>query len=242
MGVPLAACTTREFIDWLVEQSTSRERAHPAFITYINAWCSNVSEHDPEYNQLLRQADLVYADGQAIVWASRILGDPVPERVNAADFILDFCRAAAARGVTIYALGSPEGVARKATERFQQQIPSLKIVGSHSGYFPDHKAMTAEIAAAGADLLIVGMGVPLQEKWVAANLSECGVRAIWCVGAMFEYFADYRARAPEWVRRAGLEWAFRLILEPSRLWRRYVIGNSVFLWRVARAAASRRRR
>lgn len=238
LGVPMAVCTTGEFIRAVLDDAAAPSLPRPAFITYVNAWCSNISARDSDYRALLHQADCVYADGQAIVWASRFLGTPLPERVNAADFILDFCREAARRGLSLYLLGGPEGVAAGAAKKFLRSAPGLRVLGAEYGYFSGEAAEQAaieRIAQASPDILIVGMGVPHQEKWVWRNLDRFRTRAVWCVGAMFEYHAGYRARAPRWVRHAGLEWAFRLMLEPRRLWRRYIIGNTVFIARVLAA-------
>jgi N-acetylglucosaminyldiphosphoundecaprenol N-acetyl-beta-D-mannosaminyltransferase len=244
LGIPLARITTAGFVSGFLNAIVARrpagEGVRPLFVTYLNAACSNISANDAEYADVLRLADAVYADGQAIVWASRVLGRPLPERVNAADFIVEFCREAAMRGVSLYLLGSAEGVAAGAAAELCRQVPALDIRGAECGYFSDDgAAVTDRIRAASPDLLLLGLSVPLQEKWAISRLDRLGVRAVWCVGAMFEYHAGHRARAPVWVRKAGLEWLFRLALEPRRLWRRYIVGNVVFIWRVVRAALSR---
>lgn len=238
-GIPLVPWTASGFIFHMMNLAATRERSAPAFVSYLNAWCYDLACRDAEYAKLLRKADAVYADGQAIVWASRVLGAPVPERVNAADFISDFCRAAAERHLSLYLLGSALGTAQGAAARFAEMAPGLQIAGTHSGYFDSDEEVVADIAAAAPDILLVGMGVPRQEKWVAAHLTQLNAKVVWCVGALFEYYAGQRARAPVWVRKAGLEWAFRLALEPRRLWRRYLLGNAEFVWRVLNARASR---
>lgn len=240
LGVPLARCTTGEFVGALVAAAAERDRAAPLFVTYLNAWCTDIAVRDAAYSAVLHSADAVYADGQAVVWASRFLGDPVPERVNAADFIGDFCRAAARAGLRMYLVGSRDGVAAAAADALRAQAPGLQVVGAEHGHFADggEEAVT-RIAAAAPDLVIVGMGVPLQEKWAWGNRARLNTRAIWCVGAMFEYHGGARTRAPVWVRKAGMEWLFRLALEPGRLWHRYLVGNAKFVWRVLRAKAGR---
>jgi N-acetylglucosaminyldiphosphoundecaprenol N-acetyl-beta-D-mannosaminyltransferase len=242
MGVPLVRCSTGEFIGALVGAAAASDRTAPLFVTYLNAWCTDIAARDAAYSAILHSADAVYADGQAVVWASRFLGDALPERVNAADFIADFCRAAGRAGLRLYLVGSEEGVAASAAKALQAQAPGLAIAGAEHGHFDDGgEAAVARIAAAAPDLLIVGMGVPLQEKWAWANRARLNTRAIWCVGAMFEYHGGVRARAPVWVRKAGLEWLFRLALEPRRLWRRYIVGNARFLGRVMRAKSAAKR-
>jgi N-acetylglucosaminyldiphosphoundecaprenol N-acetyl-beta-D-mannosaminyltransferase len=240
LGVPLVPWTTDEFENWMVDRATDASPQRPVFVSYVNAWCSNVAARDAAYAEILRAADAVYADGQAVVWASVLLGRPMPERVNAADFIVDLCRRFARQGVRVYLLGSAEGVAARAAQSLARQAPGLRVVGAASGYWlDDGAAAAAAIAAAAPDVLLVGLGVPFQEKWAWERRSALNARVIWCVGAMFEYFGGVRARAPRWVRRAGFEWLFRLMLEPRRLWRRYLVGNAVFLWRVLRACLTR---
>jgi len=243
LGMPLVRCTTGEFVGALVAATAERDRAAPLFVTYLNAWCTDIAARDAAYSAVLHSADAVYADGQAVVWASRFLGDPVPERVNAADFIADFCRAAARAELRLYLVGSAEGVAAAAADSLKQQVSGLKIVGAEHGHFDDGgEAAVARIATAAPDMVILGMGVPLQEKWAWANRARLNTRAIWCVGAMFEYHGGARARAPVWVRNAGMEWLFRLALEPARLWHRYLVGNARFVARVARARLAGGRR
>lgn len=243
LGVPLCRLTTNEFIVLLlretVERSANTSRP-PFFVTYLNAACSNLAAQLPDYRAVLSQSDVVYADGQAIVWASRWLGSPLPERVNAADFFVRFCQRCAEANLSLFFVGSAEDIAERAAHRIMQQVPGLRIVGALSGFFEgEGDEVIARIKAASPDILIVGRSVPLQERWAWKHRLEFGAKAIWCVGALFEYYSGHRLRAPVWMRRAGLEWLFRLALEPRRLWRRYIIGNAVFLWRVARQVFQR---
>ncbi len=236
LGVPLVAVDTSSFIMGMME--LARRNAGPAMVTYLNAWCSNIAAKDPQYARLLQSAEAVYADGQAIVWAARHLHTPIPERVNAGDFILEFCREAQRHGLSLYLLGSEDGVAAAAAQRFQLEVPGLNIVGAEAGFFPGgEEAVLERVRQAAPDFLLVGMGVPRQEQWAAEHLPQLNARVVWCVGALFEYYGQARARAPRWMIRAGLEWLFRLVLEPRRLWKRYLVGNVVFVWRVLRAKA-----
>jgi N-acetylglucosaminyldiphosphoundecaprenol N-acetyl-beta-D-mannosaminyltransferase len=236
LGLPLLATSTDEFIKWMLDLSDAaemREEDSRHFVTYLNAACVNIAASDSAYRAILRQADGVYADGKAVVWASRWIGAPVPERVNAADFILRFCREAAARGKSVYLLGSAPGVAAAAGQRFMQETSGLQVLGAESGYFEQgDDAVVASIASASPDFLIIGMGVPLQETWAWQRRDRLNAQVVWCVGAMLEFYAGYRRRAPQWMCKAGLEWLFRLMIEPRRMWRRYLIGNIAFLWRV----------
>lgn len=242
LGVPVAAVTVADFSRAVVDAaSPDLSQINPLFITYLNAACSNIAADDPEYREILLGADCVYADGQAIVWAAKMLGGTLPERVNAGDFITNFCRAAGARGVRIALVGGRPGVAARAAKRWIQEAPGLQVVATIDGFFDGTgDSVAEEIAQAQADLVLVGMGVPLQEKWAWAKRQRLGAKVTWCVGALFEYYGEGRPRAPVWVRRAGFEWLFRLVLEPRRLWRRYVIGNTRFVARVVKAMAKKR--
>lgn len=241
-GVGVARITVDEFIDYVCTQSSGfdekgqhHQSDAPLFITYMNAACSNISADDPDYLAILRQSHCVYADGQAVVWAAKFLGYGLPERVNAGDFIIDFCRRTLMHGIPVALMGGRDGVAGRAADAWKAQVPGLKIAGTWSGFFEgDGDSVAEEIRRSGAGILLVGMGVPLQEKWAWAQREKLGVRAIWCVGALFEYYGENRPRAPIWMRRAGLEWLFRLALEPRRLWHRYLVGNVRFVYRVLR--------
>jgi len=228
----------RRMLDW------ARLTGFARLVAYLNAHNVNVVFEDPEYAAILRKAALVYADGMSVVWGWRLLGQTLPCRVNAADFILDFCRRAADEGVSLYLLGSAPSVAERAAERWKASAPGLRIAGTRSGYFgpEDEEAVAEEIRRAAPAILLVGMGVPRQEKWAARWKERLNVPLIWCVGALFEYWGAGRWRAPVWMRRCGLEWAWRLALEPRRLWRRYLIGNARFLrnlWRLRQAVRDR---
>ncbi len=237
--IPVGRWTTRELTEVVCARAAA---AQPLFVTYVNAHNINVAARDEHYARALREADIVYADGMAVVWASRWLDSrhPLPERVNAGDFFPGFCSECARRGLSLYLLGSEPGVARRCADRMRRHAPDLKIAGASDGFwgrggeFADERAALRAIRESGARILLAGMGVPRQELWARARAADLGVPVVWCVGALFEYYAGQRARAPVWMRRAGLEWAFRLALEPRRMARRYLIGNAEFLWRTAR--------
>ena len=233
LGIPVRAITVQDFIETVIRLAKDKRRS---FITYVNAHCLNVSAGDEEYRRVLLEADLVYADGMAIVWAARALGGRLPERVNAGDFFPAFCRRCEEEDVSLYFLGSKAEESAGAAETAAAATPGLRIAGHHHGYFSGQETpdVIEAINGSGADVLVVGMGVPRQEFFVTENREALDVPVCWCVGALFEYYSGRRARAPLWMRRWGLEWLFRLILEPGRMWRRYVVGNVVFVKRVLR--------
>lgn len=233
LGIQIQKITAREFVESVLRMAKDTRRV---FVTYVNAACIDRYFHDAEYARLIDKADLVYADGQAVVWASRFLHQALPERVNAGDFFEEFCRRCAELEIRLFFLGSKPGITQAAVARLKGVLPGLQVVGTHHGFLgqEESEAVVNVIRQGKPHVLVVGMGVPRQEKWVASHRSALEVPVCWCVGALFEYISGQRARAPVWMRRAGMEWLFRLILEPGRMWRRYLIGNLVFVWRVVK--------
>lgn len=204
------------------------------FITYFNAHCLNVSFNDHEYKKILRSADLVYAGGQGIVWASRFLGMPLPERVNILDFFDKLAKQLTGRKISIYLLGGEKNIVKNTEAVLRKK--GLDIAGARRGFFTqeEEKDIIREINALRPDILMVGMGVPKQEKWICGHLDELDVSLCWAVGAAFEWISGYRKRAPKWMIRFSLEWLHRLYQQPRRLWSRYLLGNFLFIYRVLR--------
>jgi N-acetylglucosaminyldiphosphoundecaprenol N-acetyl-beta-D-mannosaminyltransferase len=192
----------------------------------------------------LLEADLVTADGMSIVWASRLLGQPLKQRVTGIDLFERLVDRAAEQGWSVYFLGSREESVRGVTEKSLKSHPTLRIAGWHNGYFDasESESVAKAIRASRADLLFVAMGSPVQELWIASNLERTGVRFAMGVGGSFDHLSGFARRAPGWMQRAGLEWLYRLMREPRRLWRRYLVGNSAFIWLVVRQCRSDRNR
>ncbi len=229
--LPIDRLTVTGVIERVEEFIRSRK---PHQIAYLNAHCINRAFEDKEYMKIIQQSDLVYPDGMGVVWASHLTHSPLPERVNIGDFLFDLCRLAEKKKYRIYFLGSSPGVAERAVQAVLEQCPAMEIAGYNHGYFTpgEEKAIIADIAKSRADILLVGFGVPDQEKWIHKNLDKLKVPVAWGVGALFEYYSGKVSRAPFWMRSHGLEWLYRLVLEPSRLWKRYLIGNVLFIMRV----------
>jgi len=239
-GIKIDALTRDEFLDrvraWACGVSS------PRLITYLNAHCINLYFKNPEYARIVDGADCVYADGQSVVWAAKFLGEPLTGRVSAGDFFPQFSEMCASEGFSLYLLGSRPGVAEKAAENIKYEFPTLKVAGCRSGYFSadEEPVIVKDIMDAHPSVLLIGMGVPRQEIFAASHKNEMGVPVVWCVGALFEYIAGVTRRAPVWMRRIGLEWIFRLAMEPCRLWRRYLLGNVSFLMRVIKYRLKRK--
>lgn len=232
LGFSVFAGARRELIEHVLERA--RKSRGPQRIGYLNAAQVNRASADPAFARTLRSMDLLYADGQSIVWAGRRSGATLPERLTAADFIEDFLRRAASLGVSIALVGGQPGSAASFSAFWRNQIPGLEFRYVHDGTFSDVETdeILDEIRRSHADVVLIGMGAPRQERLAEAAAGDGHAGVWWCVGALFEYGSWGKRRAPLWMRRSGLEWAFRLAQEPRRLAVRYLIGNPVFVWRV----------
>jgi N-acetylglucosaminyldiphosphoundecaprenol N-acetyl-beta-D-mannosaminyltransferase len=177
------------------------------------------------------RAALVVADGQPLVWCSRWLGQCLPERVTGVDLVDVLCQRAAAEGKKVFLLGSRHDTVETLASRLRARHPNLQIEFA-DGYFgrDESEARVALINASGADILFVGMGVPLQEYFLEEHWDRLNVGLALAVGGSFEVLAGERLRAPRWVQRVGMEWLFRLVQEPRRLFARYVVTNTQFVW------------
>jgi exopolysaccharide biosynthesis polyprenyl glycosylphosphotransferase len=233
LGVPVDVLTTPELIARVEQLADDAARTH--LVCYVNAACLNQAVFDRRYRAILHQADLVYADGMGVVWASNLTDCPLPERITLGDMLPELCRLAVSRGLRLFFLGGRPGVAAQAAQRLVERFPGLAVVGTQHGYFSsrDDERIIEQINQARPHILLVGMGVPKQEKWLWQHRKALRVPLLWGVGAVFEYYAGATPRAPVWLRRLGCEWAFRLAVEPGRLWRRYVFGHAFFILRAA---------
>lgn len=233
LGVPVGVLFRSDLIRQVEHFVTSGGRYR---IMYANVHVLNIAYHDAELRRILNEADLVYCDGAGVKWGARILGRPLPERMTGADWIHDLCRACQETGMTLYLLGGEPGVAAEAARVLMARYPGLNVVGTHHGHYDhdgsENDAVIAEINALHPDILLVGFGTPLQEKWIGRHFQRLQVPVVWAVGALVDFVTGKKPRAPRWMLDHGLEWLYRLCTEPRRLWKRYIVGNPVFIWRV----------
>ena len=197
-------------------------------------------QHDPELRKAILGCELITADGQAVVWASRLLGQRLPERVAGIDLMHELLEAAARQGHGVFLLGARAEVLAEAEAAIMRRLPALRVVGRHHGYFTpgaEEDEVVDAIAAAEPDLLFVALETPAKELFLARHRSRLSVPFIMGVGGTFDVLAGVRRRAPAVFQRLGLEWLYRLAQDPRRLAGRYVVGNSRFIWLVARAVA-----
>lgn len=224
-GVPVDPFTERSLTDALV--GWAREPGVHVAVG-VNAHVCNLARRDPELREFLAHA-VTYADGQSVVWAARLLGGELPERLATTDLALPVIRAAAAAGVPVYFLGAVAGVAEAAAERMRAQAPRVRL-RAHHGYFSEDETerVLADIAQHGTGILFVGMGDPQQERWVQRHIDRLPSVVLTC-GGLFDWLSGANRRAPRWLIRGGLEWFWRLCLEPRRLAKRYLVGNPAFI-------------
>jgi N-acetylglucosaminyldiphosphoundecaprenol N-acetyl-beta-D-mannosaminyltransferase len=225
LGVPFDSVTTTETID-IVNRMV--ESGAPHYIATANVDFLVQAAHDVELRRILFDAHLVLCDGTPLLWASRLLGNRLPERVAGSDVVPLLLKEAAEKGYRVYFLGAEPEIAAKAMEKLRAEFPSLQIVGHHSPPFKplvemDHEEIIRRIRAAQPDMLFVGFGCPKQEKWINMHYQRLGVPVCVGVGGTIDFLAGHRRRAPMWMRTAGVEWMYRMAQEPKRLCKRYCI-------------------
>ncbi len=230
LGVPLHAVQEGELLDLCAAGVAQGDTECASLFAYMNLHGVYVYHRNEYLRKATELADVVYIDGMPLVWAARAAGYRVrsKHRVTSIDF-LDRLLARAAEGRwRIFFLGGTEESCVKACGLFREKHPGLEI-GWHNGYFkiqPDHaenQEVLRQIEAFQPDLLFVGMGMPRQEQWVVENLPQVRAKVVWCIGAMMDYFAGIVPTPPRFLGRLGLEWLYRLLSEPKRLWYRYLV-------------------
>lgn len=235
LGTPLSLCDKTALLAF-IQQAVAQKQA----ITVLsgNIYSFNLAYERPWLRAFFNRADIVRLDGAGVRLGARILGHTTPQRMTWADFGWDLAEMAARNGLTMFLLGSKAGIADKAAAKLKERYPELQIVGTHHGYFDKtrdsaaNQAVLQMIADAQPDLLIVGFGMPLQERWLSETRDLLAATVVLTGGAVFDYISGELQRGPAWMNDHGLEWLARLLIEPRRLWKRYVIGNPLFVWRV----------
>ena len=203
-----------------------------------NVHCLNLCYRDPALRGFLNCADVVFCDGAGVMLAARLLGRRIPARITYADWAWRLAAFAEAEGFSMYLLGARPGVAEEAARRLRARHPDLQVVGVRHGYFdqaagsPGNEAVVREVNGARPDILLVGLGMPLQENWLMENRDRLNAGVALTGGAVFDYVSGGLNRGPRFLTDNGFEWLARLLVEPRRLWRRYLLGNPLFLLRV----------
>lgn len=229
-GVRVGSFTRDSFVDRVV---TMARGDSTRVAVGVNAHVCNLARTDARLREAV-STSTTYADGQSVVWAARILGGHLPERLATTDVAEPVLRAAATEGLPVYFLGAAEGVAERAAEILRDRIPGLRLQ-THHGYIAENEisGVLDEIAAHGTRILFVGMGDPAQQYWVETHRDRLPPAVLTC-GGLFDWLSGSNRRAPAWMITSGLEWLWRLMIEPRRLARRYLLGNPTFITAVMR--------
>ena len=207
------------------------ERGVPTQHVVINASKVNLMEDDEMLRGIVNSCPLINADGASIVMAAKRLDVPLTERVTGIDLFLRLVERAQQRGWGIYLFGAKEDVVQRVRAIFEDAFPGIRVVGCRNGYFSesDEPEIVADMAASGADLMFVAFSSPKKEYWVHKYLEQIGIPFVMGVGGSFDVVAGVTDRAPKWMQDHGLEWFYRFVQEPGRLWKRYVVGNARFV-------------
>lgn len=232
-GLPLDALTLDETVERVAEMVASG-RPHQHVV--LNAAKVVLCEDDEEMRDIVSDCALVNADGQAVVWAARLLGHEVPERVAGIDLMEAVLARSASAEWPVYFLGASDDVVNKVVAIEAERHPGLRVAGHRNGFWTaeEEAAVVADIAASGAKVLLVAVPTPRKERFLARHMDALGVPFQMGVGGSFDVVAGVVTRAPRWMQKAGLEWTWRLMHEPRRMFRRYLVGNSRFIRLTAR--------
>ncbi|MDM8566197.1 WecB/TagA/CpsF family glycosyltransferase [Candidatus Halobeggiatoa sp. HSG11] len=238
-GVEIVNTDMMEAVQWIGQQARQPQNS---LVAYVNPDCLNIAYRDEDYQQILQQAERVFPDGIGIHIGCRMLGQSLRANVNCTDLFPLLCQYCVDANLTLFLLGAQPGVAEATAQNMTKRYPGLRIAGHQHGFFAPQatELVIADINASRADILIVAFGAPQQEKWLAQHRNQLQPKVLMGVGGLFDFYAERIPRAPRWMRDIGMEWIWRLMQEPKRMWRRYIIGNPLFLYRVWRQARTTR--
>jgi N-acetylglucosaminyldiphosphoundecaprenol N-acetyl-beta-D-mannosaminyltransferase len=215
------------------------ERKERALILHLNVHCVNLCQKHRWLKDFVNQAQMVFCDGDGVRWAARMLGLHAPPKITYDRWIWQLTEFADKNGYRFFFLGGKPGVADEAAEKIKLRFPRLQIVGTHHGYFGkeglENEQVINKINEAMPDILVLGFGMPVQERWLRDNWKAVEAHIFLTGGAVFDYASGRAKRAPTWMIRLNLEWLYRLMQEPVRLCIRYVWGNPYFMFRILQA-------
>lgn len=241
LGFDVAEAGMAEAVYWIADRAQSRT---PTQIAFLNAHCANLARKDWRYRDTLNNVDALLPDGSGIALAAKLDAAPLGDNLNGTDLFGPLCRCLAFRGIPVFFLGGQPGVAEDAARNARSNCPALKVAGHRHGYFSprEEDEVIAEINASGARVVFVAFGVPMQDVWLARVRHRLHAPVVLGVGGLLDFVSGRIPRAPEWMRKSGLEWLYRFKCEPRRMWKRYLIGNVAFIARSVLHTFSRRRR
>jgi N-acetylglucosaminyldiphosphoundecaprenol N-acetyl-beta-D-mannosaminyltransferase len=235
LGSSLSICDEYSLLEEIKKTVNTDQKI---FVLSGNVHAYNLAYNNSWMRTLLNQANIVRIDGTGVVLGARLLGYKPLSRMTWADFAWRLAEFSEEHDYSLFFLGGRQGIANKAAERLKAHHPNLKVVGIHHGYFDktpesnDTKVVINSINAVQPNILIVGFGMPVQERWIMENRQKIRANVVFTGGAVFDYLSGELRRAPKWMTNNGLEWLGRLVIEPKRLWKRYLFGNPLFFYRI----------
>lgn len=235
LGVDVHPLTVEQLHAWIALYAASR--AH-AMILHVNIHGLNLAWDRPWLRKLLNRAEIVFCDGAGVKLGAKILGHYIPQRITYADWMWQLGAFAERQGLSFYLLGGSPGVAEKAAEKLQARFPKLQIVGTHHGYFDkspgsaESFAVIRKINAAQPNILLTSLSMPVQEEWLMHYWDDIRANVALTGGAALDYVSGTVQRGPRILTDHSMEWLARMLIEPKRLWKRYIIGNPVFMMRI----------
>ena len=235
LNIPIDAITMKETLQRVENAIVSKKQIHH---TVVNAGKVVLMQTDKKLEKSVVEADIINADGQAIVWAANLLGQKLPERVSGIDLMEELVKRSFEKGYKCYFFGATEEVVTKLVNIYKKQYSENIIAGYRNGYFEkgDEEQIAKQIAESGANMLFVAITSPKKEIFLNTYKKQLqNVNFIMGVGGSFDVIAGKVNRAPLWMQNAGLEWLYRVLQEPKRMWKRYLVGNSKFIYLVLRS-------
>lgn len=233
LGIPFDALTIEETVERIDEAISNKCHVRHAA---VNAATLVDIQHDPDLKKSVSSCDIINADGKSIVWVSRLLRKPLPERVAGPDLVNIIVKLAATKKYRIFLLGAKEEVVKKVALEYTSRFSKSIVAGYHHGYFSkeEEEQIVDQIAKSNADILFVAISSPKKEVFLMQYEKALHVPFIMGVGGVFDIVAGITKRAPYWMQKSGLEWFYRFLQEPRRMWKRYLVSNSLFIYYVFR--------
>ena len=230
-GAHINDVTMNQAVKMIIE---SKNSVGPKVGYFVNANSINLAFNKPSLINTINLGDMTFADGSGMRLAARFKGISLKDNINGTDLLPRLCLAAKAHDKKLFLLGSAEGIAKRTADNLVKTYQGLQVVGSHHGYLNSNNTpnIIKQINESNANILLVGMGSPIQEQWVEENRSLLNVDIVLAVGGLFDFYSGRIPRAPSWLRELGMEWVWRLIQEPRVKFKRYVIGNPLFVFRL----------
>ncbi len=235
LGTQIHKITVPELLGWMESTIDSDRRAR---INYVNAQALNLAYKIPWFQKDLNQNDIIFCDGFGVKWGAKLVGESLPSRLTPPDWIDQLIDLSHKKSLRLFFLGGKHGVAEKARAKLLQHFSEPIAFETHHGYFDksidsaENKEVIQKINEFKPHILLVGFGMPIQEKWLSENWDQLNANIGFPVGAMMDFIAGEVRRGPRWMTDSGFEWLSRLIIEPRRLWKRYLVGNPLFIMRV----------